>query len=59
MPNPQPAEAITLQPETLGRLRQASTANVATLLFKRGYQNAYIQGVSPLAPGKRSLVGPA
>lgn len=59
MPNPQPADTIPLQPETLGRLRQASTATVATLLFKRGYHNAYIQGVLPLAPGKHSLVGPA
>lgn len=59
MPNPQPGDRIDLQPETLDRLAQASTATVATLLFKRGYQNAYVQGVVPLANGKRTLVGPA
>jgi regulator of RNase E activity RraA len=59
MPNPPPAETVSLHPETLTRLSQASTASVATLLFKRGYHNAYVQGVSPLAPGKRPLVGPA
>ncbi|MEL6702357.1 MAG: ribonuclease activity regulator RraA, partial [Pseudomonadota bacterium] len=58
MPNPAPAETIDLAPETLDQLRQASTASVATLLFKRGYQNAYVQGALPLSEG-RVMVGPA
>jgi regulator of RNase E activity RraA len=59
MPNPPPADSITLQPETLARLAQASTASVATLLFKRGYHNAFVQGVAPLGVDKRPMVGPA
>lgn len=59
MPNPPPAESISLAPETLTLLAQASTATVATLLFKRGYHNAYVQGVAPLTAGKPTLVGPA
>ncbi|NOD61741.1 MULTISPECIES: ribonuclease activity regulator RraA [Ruegeria] len=59
MPNPQPAETIKLHPDTLDRLSKVSTATVATLLYKRGYQNAYVQGVAPLGKGKPSLVGPA
>ncbi|EAR52543.1 hypothetical protein OG2516_05528 [Oceanicola granulosus HTCC2516] len=59
MANPAPADTIALKPDTLPRLAAASTATVATLLFKRGYHNAYIQGVRPLAPGKPRMVGPA
>ena len=59
MPNPQPAETINLHPETLLRLSKVSTATVATLLYKRGYHNAYVQGVAPLGQGKPPLVGPA
>jgi regulator of RNase E activity RraA len=59
MPNPAPAEAIPLHPTTLTRLAQASTATVATLLYKRGYHNAYIQGAAPLGSGKRPMIGPA
>ncbi|MDR7124565.1 ribonuclease activity regulator RraA [Pseudotabrizicola sp. 4114] len=59
MPNPQPAESIPLRPETLLLLSQTSTATVATLLFKRGFHNAYVQGVAPLAAGTPTMVGPA
>lgn len=59
MPNPAPALRISLNPQTLERLAQASTATIATLLFKRGYHNAYVQGAMPLAAGKQRLVGPA
>lgn len=59
MPNPPPADDVTLHPDTLTRLSQASTATVATLLFKRGYHNSYVQGVGPLGAGKRPLIGPA
>ena len=59
MPNPAPADTIHLSPDTLATLKQASTATIATLLFKRGYSNAFIQGVSPLAPDGQAMVGPA
>ncbi|MFV0336424.1 MAG: ribonuclease activity regulator RraA [Tropicimonas sp.] len=59
MANPPPAETITLHLETLARLSRASTATVATLLLKRGYLNAFVQGVVPLGAGKRPLIGPA
>ncbi|MHA6325979.1 ribonuclease activity regulator RraA [Roseivivax sp. CAU 1753] len=59
MPNPQPADTVTLRPDTLDILAQASTATVATLLFKRGYQNAFVQGVAVLGSGKRTMIGPA
>jgi regulator of RNase E activity RraA len=59
MPNPAPAEAIDLAPDTLALLAKASTASVATLLFKRGYHNAYVQGALPLNPDIGTMVGPA
>lgn len=61
MANPPPADQIEIDPQTLERLKGVSTATVATLLYKRGYHNAFVQGVVPLgaaAPGK-TLVGPA
>ncbi|MEN8896040.1 MAG: ribonuclease activity regulator RraA [Yoonia sp.] len=59
MPNPAPAEAIDLGSDTLALLAKASTASVATLLFKRGYHNAYVQGALPLNPDTGTMVGPA
>ena len=59
MPNPAPAEAIDLTPDTLALLTKASTATVATLLFKRGYHNAYVQGALPLNADTGTMVGPA
>lgn len=59
MPNPQTADTITLKPDTLNLLTRASTASVATLLFKRGYHNAYVQGAGQLGTDKRTMVGPA
>ncbi|NEX46544.1 ribonuclease activity regulator RraA [Pseudotabrizicola algicola] len=59
MPNPLPAESIPLRPDTLALLSQASTATVATLLFKRGFHNAYVQGVSALSTERATMVGPA
>lgn len=44
---------------TRGRLATVSTATVTTVLFKRGLRNAFIQGCTPLAPGKPTMVGPA
>ena len=59
MPNPAPEKSVELHPETLATLAKSSTASVATLLFKRGYQNAYVQGALPLGQDKRAMVGPA
>ncbi|MCF2871176.1 ribonuclease activity regulator RraA [Octadecabacter sp. G9-8] len=59
MPNPAPADTITLSADTIQRLRGASTATIATLLYKRGYHNAYVQGVAPLSPDTPTMVGTA
>ena len=59
MPNPPLAETMLLLPDTLSLLKRASTATVATLLYKRGYHNAYIQGVTPFATHIKTMVGPA
>ena len=48
-----------LSDKTRSRLELASTPTIATLLFKHGFRNAYIQGVSVLNPTDRKLVGPA
>ena len=58
MPNPTPSSEINLAPQTLERLRHVSTASLATQLYKRGFPNCYVQGVAPLAAG-RKMVGPA
>lgn len=45
--------------DVIEKLRDVSTATVATALFKRGLRNQAIQGVHPLAPLTRSMVGVA
>lgn len=45
--------------ETLQTLRSVSTATVATLLFKHGIRNAFVQGVGRLGGSKPTMVGPA
>ena len=48
------------KPQTLERLRHVSTATLCTQLFKRGFRNVYIQGISRLTtPSGGNLVGPA
>ncbi|WP_417271310.1 ribonuclease activity regulator RraA [Celeribacter sp.] len=59
MPNPRPAADIPLDPKTLPRLKEISTATIATLLYKKGFKSCYIQGVSPLAADSPRMVGPA
>ena len=59
MANPPEATTIQIAPATLDLLRRASTASVATLLFQRGYHNAYVQNVLPLGAGGATMVGPA
>jgi regulator of RNase E activity RraA len=44
--------------ETLNILQRTSTASIATLLFKRGLRNQFIQGVSRLNPARERMVGP-
>lgn len=59
MANPKPAKDIPLKPETLSKLQGVSTATIATLLYKKGYQNCFVQGVVPLGKDKARMVGPA
>jgi len=41
------------------KLMTVSVATVATVLYKRGLRNQVIQGVHPVAPKGRNMVGPA
>lgn len=59
MANPKPAGDVPLRPDTLTRLAEVSTATAATLLYKKGYRNCYVQGVAPLAKDQPRMVGPA
>ena len=46
--------------QTIELLRHVSTATLCTQLFKRGFRNVYIQGISRLTtPDGGNLVGPA
>jgi len=44
--------------ETFSILKRTSTASIATLLFKKGLRNQYIQGVSRLNSARERMVGP-
>jgi regulator of RNase E activity RraA len=48
-----------LSETTRTKLSTVSTATVATILFKRGLKNQFIQGVVPLQKGKPNMVGEA
>ena len=50
---------MPLSPETRAMLQTVSTATIATALFKRGFRNQMIQGVTPLRAGKPTMVGEA
>jgi regulator of RNase E activity RraA len=51
---------MDLKQTTIDNLRHVSTATLCTQLFKRGFRNVYLQGVSRLTtPTKGNLVGPA
>lgn len=45
--------------EIFAQLRRASTATLTTQLFKRGFRNAFLNGVSPLNPRAARFVGEA
>ena len=59
MANPAPAASIPLGDETIAKLRLTSTATIATLLYKQGFRNCYVQGVSGLNENSPRMVGPA
>ena len=44
---------------TREKFRSVSTATIATCLFKRGFRNQFIQGVTALSAGKPNMVGEA
>ena len=44
---------------TRDQLKKTSTPTIATILFKWGLKNQFIQGVKPLASGKPNMVGEA
>lgn len=48
-----------LSDATRARLKQVSTASVATALYKRGLRNQFIQGVVPVAAKAETMVGQA
>lgn len=48
-----------MTPKTKTILENTSTASIATLLYKRGLRNQYIQGVSRLGADGKRMVGPA
>lgn len=50
---------FVLGDETRGRLMRASTASIATALFKRGMRSQVIQGALPVARKPRNMVGQA
>ncbi|HWA13178.1 MAG TPA: ribonuclease activity regulator RraA [Burkholderiales bacterium] len=47
-----------VSPDTLKRLAEVPTATLATQLFKAGFRNTYLAGVTPINPGRR-MVGEA
>jgi regulator of RNase E activity RraA len=51
---------MELDARTIESLRNVSTATLCTQLYKRGFRNVYIQGISRLTtPSGGNLVGPA
>ena len=51
---------MELDANTIELLRHVSTATLCTQLYKRGFRNVYIQGISRLTtPSAGNLVGPA
>lgn len=48
-----------LSDDTREKLSRVSTASIATQLYKRGLRNQFIQGVTPVAPKDKNMVGQA
>ena len=49
----------TLSDDTRDKLKRASTASVASQLYKRGLRNQFIQGVRPVTAKDVRMVGQA
>src|SRR5438093_8637408 len=50
---------MTLEPTTLDKLSQVSTATLTTQLFKRGFKNVFVMNVRRLSRPGKNLVGEA
>ncbi len=50
---------MTVPDDAIERLRHVSVATLATALFKRGLRRQVVQGVTPVTPKARNMVGPA
>jgi regulator of RNase E activity RraA len=48
-----------MKPEARSILEKTSTASIATMLFKRGLRNQFIQSVRRLGTSRKRMVGPA
>ena len=48
-----------MREDTREKLKAVSTATLTTVLFKRGFRNAYIQGIHRINPDGPNMVGPA
>ena len=48
-----------MREDTRDKLKAVSTATLTTVLFKRGFRNAYIQGIHRINPDGPNMVGPA
>jgi regulator of RNase E activity RraA len=48
-----------LDPQTAAFLAKTSTATLTTQLYRRGFRNAFLQGVRPLGRYAANMVGPA
>lgn len=47
-----------MNPDTKTTLENTSTASIATMLFKRGLRNQFVQSVGRLNPARKRMVGP-
>ncbi|MGO7902693.1 hypothetical protein ACC719_35310, partial [Rhizobium ruizarguesonis] len=45
--------------EAIETLKTVSTANLTTVLLKKGLRNVWIRGAVPMKPGQPRIVGPA
>lgn len=50
---------MSLSASTREKLQTVSVATICTALFKRGFRNQFIQGISPLNPNTKPMVGEA
>ena len=48
-----------LKPETRKRLATVSVSTLTTCLFKRGFRNQTLNGITPINAASARMVGPA